>query len=307
MSRYNSVMHSNVETRTSIQAGASARGLDWDSRFVERHPLFAPLAPLAPYWSQRPHWPDLQVCNALLQSSIARVVAGEGHVLRAVSQKASATEFAHHYEVRIHHRGELQTRARNWHDWFNLLVWRTLPQSKRALNIRHCEALQQATILGSPLPTRNARANACTLFDENGAIVLASDSELLDLVREFRWRDLFWARRSKLNTALRCLVFGHSLYEKALRPYVGMTAHAILIPTDESLLKLPWPALLAWLDGALADFLTAPQALANPRQLQPFPLLGIPGWDPANENAAYYENTFYFRRGRRRHPASPSP
>lgn len=297
-------MRSNVDARTSKQSGVFAPEFEWDPHFVQRSPMFAPLARLAPYWSLRTEWPDLQACNEILQSGATPVLAGDNHLLRAVAQEAGAAEFPRHYEMRICQRGELHTRASNWHDWFNLLVWRTLPRSKRALNLLHCDALQQAAITRNAPSARNARANACTLFDENGAIVLASNSELLDLAREFRWQELFWTRRSQIDSALRCIVFGHSLYEKALRPYVGMTAHAILMPAEGSLLDLPWPALLTCLDEVLADFLAAPQALSDPQQLQPFPLLGMPGWDPANGNAAYYNNTLYFRAGRRRHTAS---
>jgi hypothetical protein len=40
-------------------------------------------------------------------------------------------------------------------------------------------------------------------------------------------------------------------------------------------------------------------AIDSPRQLAPLPVQGIPGWDPANVNAAYYANQTVFR------PASP--
>lgn len=272
---------------------------DWNAQFVERHPLFAPLAPLAHHWAQCSDWPDLPACNALLQSATPPVIAGQGVTLRAVVQDPRPDELAGHYEMRIHRRGELQTRIRNWHDWFNLLVWRSFPCSKRTLNAVHCDALAQTATGGAAAPPRNPRAHACTLFDENGAVILASDPALLELIRAFQWQELFWTRRAALAATLRCIVFGHSLYEKGLRPYPGMTAHAILLPVDAAILQRPWASLLAWLDEALAERLAQPQTLAQPRKLQPFPLLGMPGWDPANEAAGYYDDKAYFRAGRR--------
>lgn len=300
-------MRNNIAADKPLKAYTNAALSDWDPRFVERHPLFAPLAPLASQWAQHADWPDRQTCNALLQSSAAPVITGHGVNLRAVAQDARPNDLALHYEMRILTRGELQTRARSWHDWLNLLVWRTFPQSKRILNAVHCGALAQTVAASSALPTRNPQANACTLFDENGAVVLASDPALLELVRAFRWSELFWTRRAALKQALRCVVFGHSLYEKGLRPYFGMTAHAILLPTHKAILQLPWPSLLTWLDEMLADRLAQPSVLADPRQLQPFPLLGMPGWDPANEEAAYYDDNSYFRPGRRPRSAPRVP
>lgn len=272
---------------------------DWNPHFIDFHPLFAPFASLAPCWEQRGEWPELPLCNVLLNSG-APIVTGGGARLKAVPQDARPTEIAQHYEVRIYETGELQTRARSWHDWFNVLVWRTFPQSKCTLNSQHCEALRQAHRALPPHTARTARENACTLFDENGAVILTSDASFLELIREFRWRELFWSHRSALEQSLRCVVFGHSLLEKALRPYIGMTAHAIVVPVPEGILHLPWPELLLWLDGTLANVLRNPSTFSSPQQLQPFPLLGMPGWDPDNARADYYDNKNYFREGRRR-------
>lgn len=271
---------------------------DWNAQFVERHPLFAPLAHLVPYWSAWSDWPDLPTCNALLQSAATPIIAADGITLRAVAQDGRPEGLAGHYEMRIHKRGELQTRTGNWHDWFNLLVWRSFPRSKRLLNATHCAALAETATAKAAIPPRNSRAHACTLFDENGAVILASDPALLELIRAFRWRELFWVRRESLTAAMRCVVFGHSLYEKALQPYIGMTAHAILLPVSAEILQRPWESLLVWLDATLAAHLVQPQSLATPRALQPFPLLGMPGWDPANAKSSYYDNTAYFRKGR---------
>ena len=43
---------------------------------------------------------------------------------------------------------------------------------------------------------------------------------------------------------------------------------------------------------------------ARPRELSPLPVLGIPGWWPDNERADFYDNTDYFRSGRRTEDAA---
>ena len=51
-------------------------------------------------------------------------------------------------------------------------------------------------------------------------------------------------------------------------------------------------------DVALRD--VAADCLRHPRDLQPLPLLGIPGLTPESEDPAFYEDTWQFRPGRRR-------
>ena len=38
--------------------------------------------------------------------------------------------------------------------------------------------------------------------------------------------------------------------------------------------------------------------LVGPRELQPLPVLGVPGWWPDNEAEGFYDNRDYFRPGR---------
>jgi hypothetical protein len=94
-------------------------------------------------------------------------------------------------------------------------------------------------------------------------------------------------------------IFGHGLYEKALQPYVGMTGQGLLVPVEQAFFAWPQEQQLAHLDGLLADYLNEPQHCRNTRELCPVPLLGVPGWAADNEAAAYYDNSDYFRPGRR--------
>ena len=62
--------------------------------------------------------------------------------------------------------------------------------------------------------------------------------------------------------------------------------------------------LVAAVDQRLAADVAA-DCLRHPRDLQPLPLLGIPGLTPESEDPAFYEDTWQFRPGRRRLAATP--
>jgi hypothetical protein len=134
--------------------------------------------------------------------------------------------------------------------------------------------------------------------------VLSSDASLLDDVREFRWKRLFVERRANVIATMRVHVFGHALLDKALRPYVGMSAHAILLQVPEEHFVQQRMTQLDTIDMLAAD---AVRSLTTPRSLSPLPVLGIPGWWRENEEPAFYDNAAYFREGRKPRVARPSP
>jgi hypothetical protein len=192
----------------------------------------------------------------------------------------------------------VQTREHNWHDLFNALVWLTFPQAKAAINTRHYHAMINAPADGTN--RRGEVRDMGTLFDESGVIVVYSDAELAALLRDFQWRELFWQRRERVSTSMGFYLFGHGLYEKAMRPYIGLTGQGLLLAVERDFFGWPLEQRLVHLDGLLADYLNAPQHCRNTRELNPVPLLGVPGWTPENSEKAYYDNTVYFRPGRLR-------
>lgn len=236
-----------------------------------------------------PHWPTLDKLQRLVSEEPA-VCVQSGLPLSIVRQERTWTLG---YEARAYLHGELQVRTPSWHDLFNVLAWRIFPRAKAALNRAHYESLPEAT--GG---RRGSRRDALTVFDEGGVIVAASDPALLDMVREFRWHELFCRHRDRVRTALRCFVFGHALYEKALAPYVGLTAHAVLFEVTQSFIELPVAHQTAVLDADLAARIADAHALPSASALSPLPVLGVPGWWPDNENEAFYANERYFRSGR---------
>jgi hypothetical protein len=98
---------------------------------------------------------------------------------------------------------------------------------------------------------------------------------------------------------MRILPFGHALCEKALTPYRGMTGHALLLDVDAESLALEMPELISRVDQRLEALVADPHSMQTTRQLSPLPVLGFPGWCRENEVADYYDDTQYFRPGRR--------
>jgi len=245
-------------------------------------PLFAPLAPLLPNLSLAPALTSIQYLIA-----DRRPYTRSGQPVSFILPPDDGLA----YELRIWQNGQVATRAENWHDFFNALVWLTFPQIKGAINARHARFAVTET------NGRGHARDALTHFDECGAVLVASDDSLLDLVREFRWKTLFWDRRDELRTALRCFIVGHGTYEQLRQPYHGLTAKAVLYDVAPAWMRLPLTRQLAELDRRVADDWLNDR-YDQPRTLQPLPLMGFPGMTPDNESAAYYDDLRQFRPGR---------
>jgi len=258
---------------------------EWDPDFVDRSKMFEPLrehaAPLRTYAA----WPSREAVDRLLAARAVRTAGGKP--LRLVEPQPGGEP----YERRIFRRAEMPYRERDWHDFLNALAWLAYPRTKAALNAAH---QREDPTEPTPRHTQRGRArDALTLFDESGAIVVSDDASLLEDLRGFRWKRLFWEHREHTREALGVYVFGHALFEKALRPYVGMTAHALVLPRTQS----PWR--IEDIDALVAEGIGG---LASPQALAPVPVLGVPGWFADNAAEAFYDNERYFRPGRMKRP-----
>ena len=189
---------------------------------------------------------------------------------------------ARDYETHILQTGQVPTRADTWHDVLNALVWLRFPRFKSALNAAHGEAIAREADT-----RRGRRRDALTVLDESGVWVISRDAAWPRLLAERAWRSLFWHHRHEVTSAMRFVVVGHALLEKALAPYPAMTGKCLML-ISESLDP----------DAADAQSVTALDAIDTPRQLAPLPVQGIPGWDAANADAAYYDNEVVFRPAR---------
>lgn len=186
-----------------------------------------------------------------------------------------------YYEISVFESGRVATRPDNGHDLFNALVWLAFPRTKARINALHAAEIPREK------GRRGRRRDLLTLLDEGGVIVEYRDERLIDLVRGFRWKELFWTHRARLLAGMRLHVVGHAVLEMALAPWPGITCKAVF---------LPWGAPL---DCALAEWLGRLPAEATPRELPPLPIFGYPGWFPATESEGFYDDTRYFRPFRR--------
>ncbi|MBC7621767.1 MAG: DUF3025 domain-containing protein [Aeromicrobium sp.] len=197
------------------------------------------------------------------------------------------------YEMQIAATGEVPTRQ-NLHDLFNALQWLSFPGFKSAINAEHVKRLNaggEAEAKG-----RSKARDVLTMFDESGVLVASCDTALLELLKNFAWRELFVERRADVIANMRFYLVGHGLMEKALAPFIGMTGKAMLLRVECADLDR-----VAVLDAAAAQWLHDAENLGSAVNLSPLPLLGVPGWDRRNECAEFYDNTDYFRPGRVHH------
>ena len=283
--------------RDSVKLLRMKKAPEWNREALLQSPLFAPLYPILADLKTG-DFPTLHDCNALLAARHPPIAVRRGMALRFVVQEVGKLSFEAQYEPRCYLKGEVQMRANNWHDLLNALVWLTFPKTKAVINARHYQVLTS----GTELPTnagRGAVRDVNTLLDESGVIVVYSDAGLGALLRDFQWKELFWQRREQVRAEMGFYLFGHGLYEKALQPYVGMTGQGLLLAVEQAFFSWPLVKQLAHLDSLLADYLAAPEHCCSTHDLSPVPLLGVPGWAAGNCSETYYDNTAYFRPGRR--------
>ncbi len=213
--------------------------------------------------------------------SCAEVLDGAGAPLRFVPQTELPQGVA--YERFIFEQQRVPTRD-GLHDFFNGLVWLHFPKTKQGLN-----QLQAAQIAADGvLPVRGPVRDALTVFDENAALLQAPDM-LWEALAARDWQQLFTGLRP-LWAQSRLTLFGHALLEKLVLPRKAITAHVYRVP-----LELAPAALDAW----LAQDLAAKRLAAKP--FTPLPVLGVPGWWPANREPSFYDDAQVFR------PPRPAP
>jgi hypothetical protein len=269
--------------------------VDWVSAQQRlRSPIFAPLAiAMARLPAQR--WPD----HADLNAAAAGIVTAMGVPLRFVNPREHSVRERRYYELRVAETGEVGTRPQNWHDLLNALVWMTFPAAKAQINAQHAAMLKDGG--EAEAKHRSPERDALTLFDEGGVAVASSSPELMRLIIDFEWKQLFWSRRAQLAGKMRFFGFGHGMYEQALNPYIGMVAKTVFVPASEVFFSLPLAGQLAQVDALLADHFTDRSLFRSPRMMAPMPVLGVPGWYPPSEIESFYDDPVHFRsKGPRR-------
>ena len=182
------------------------------------------------------------------------------------------------YEQYIFDTGQVPTRE-NLHDFFNGLVWLQFPHTKRRLNQLQAQAIAADGVQAVRGPLRAA----LTGVDENGAGLRAPPA-LWAALRARDWQALFVDLRPLWREA-RLVLFGHALLEKLVSPRKPMVAHVYQAPVAIN--------SIASLDAWLAQAVQPGPWAAKP--FTPLPVLGVPGWWPANEVPGFYGDAQVFR------------
>lgn len=245
-----------------------------DLRVDWRAPWLAPLRDLRPH-VERADWRGALSAEARLRG----VATATGLPLAFVAADDAGEA---PYEAHIAATGRVPSRD-NAHDLFNALVWLAFPLTKAALNARQAAELARDGVRGTRGPVRDA----ATLIDESG-LLLAADEDACAALKRLDWPWLFGAQRARWGSAWMPFAFGHALIEKLCAPYKRLTAAVVCLPAAGASADAVDRAAAGWLrDAALA-----------PRRLAHLPVLGVPGWWPANASPAFYDDAEVFRRVR---------
>ncbi|MDD2811637.1 DUF3025 domain-containing protein [Rhodoferax sp.] len=250
--------------------------------------------------------PWLQPWQALGQATAAQVLTGtpQPEALNTMAQRLwpdpctrpmhfvpqTALPAGMAYERCIFEQHACPTREGR-HDFFNGLAWLLFPHTKRRLNQLHMTQLQAADVAHSGVATvRGATRDALTVFDENAAVLCAPDA-LWQALAAKDWQAVF-GTLAPLWHQSRLVLFGHALLEKLVYPRKPITAHVIPAPLAiQSIVDL---------DTWLAHYLSADQLAGKP--FAHLPVLGVPGWWPANTQPDFYADRSVFRP-----PRQPAP
>ena len=185
-------------------------GAGFDPRFFERSELFAPIAEVASFFAECTDWPEVAAIDrALAARAGVRFVVAE----RRPRRQRGPVALGDLYDARIA-RGEVPTRACNWHDFLNALVWATFPRAKAALHARQHAAIRawafhESSVVRHLPNARTRELDALALIDEGGVLVAPGGRA----------------------------VFGHALYEGLGLGVPAMIARAVPLeePTDAAL------------------------------------------------------------------------
>jgi hypothetical protein len=254
----------------------------WNQNFDTLHPCFQQLQNVR-CWSGLENWPACEYLTRLLPDNLC---AESGLPIVFVPQDDTLPFAELYYEERIFQQGMVSTRP-NWHDFFNALMWCVFPHTKVMINARHAADI---SAYGKP---RTPQRDALTVLDESGVIIVASRGELLQQVLDFAWENVFWQERAAWGREISCFMIGHATLEKMMTPYIGVTAHALLVEVEPTFFHLTLAQQHAHVDAVMAKTLQQGD-LPSTASLNPFPLLGVPAWGD-NTEVAFYQNKAYFR------------
>lgn len=225
----------------------------WNAAFDALHPAFRQLDNVR-CWEDAADWP---ACDLLTQQLPKGLRAQSGKPIHFLPQDHTLPHPELYYEERIFQRGIVSTRP-NWHDFFNALMWAVFPQTKVQINALHVADMERQG------KKRTPQRDALTILDESGVIIAATRRDLLQHIIDFSWEKLFWQERDAWGREIGCFMIGHAMLEKLLTPYVGVTAHTLLVEVDQAFFGLELAQQQAWLDGVVEEMLQWGNCRARP-------------------------------------------
>ena len=214
------------------------------------------------------------------------------------------------YETFISRTGQVPTRD-NLHDFFNALAWLTYPVAKSGLNaiqaaeiarLSELAALQPiragaGEVLPIPAPIQNSRSergvvrDRATLFDENAAVLVASQPAVEVALRAHEWLHALLTLRPAFGRCCEVRLFGHALIEKLVNPYKAITAHVWVLSVEPAFFDLNEDDKRTHLDALLGSAVN--EGLLGVPAMG-LPVLGVPGWWH-DQDAMFYEDKAVFR------------
>jgi hypothetical protein len=241
--------------------------IDWSARW------------LAPYAAVGQSVASKVAAGVLNADALTAALAPQATPVRFVPQSDLPTGMA--YESYIFKSNCCPTRE-GLHDFFNGLAWLQFPLTKRRINHLHVAQIAQTGIQ----PVRGPARDGLTVFDENSAFLQCPDA-LWDALAAKDWNRLFGALRP-LWAQSHLVLFGHALLEKLVYPRKPITAHVYRAYAATY--------FIADLDAWMATELSAERLASKP--FAHLPVLGVPGWWPANDVPTFYGDASVFRAPR---------
>lgn len=205
------------------------------------------------------------------------------------------------YESHIFNTGGIPSRD-NVHDLFNACVWLTFPHSKTWLNATQAAQIEKHGISQQ----RGKLRDALTLFDENGAVLVTSDTGIAQALENFDWQHALVKPRNNWNVpyensstaSAAVYLFGHAIMEQLLTPRKPICAHTLTLHVSADWFAQPLAAKTQYIDQKLKHLLQHAPDL-HTKTFQPLPILGVPHFWAENAHPSFYDDTFVFRAGRR--------
>jgi len=209
---------------------ASLRVDTFVPRVWRQSPWMAEIAATAGRFEERERWPEV----AEYGSAAAPV--------RFVEQRVGASAGA--YDAMIVEQGEVLTRARCWHDFFNAMIWCTFPRAKLALHRR----LLASTPAIRPPGGRTRAQDLLTILDEGGVLLVAPAASHAALREQIAAQEPVHRGGARLDRLPRhrAVAFGHALLEHVVLGAEIARASAILV-AEEALEGATSLSLDTWL------------------------------------------------------------